>query len=102
MSGPLNIVRSLPFRLTIYYAVVLVFALSIVYLVSYLLVSSLMARRVDNFLGGEMKECTQIYKDGGLLAVKNWAVTETGAIGQEDLFFRVFNANAQVELETDV
>src|SRR2546423_14222212 len=83
MSGPLNIVRSLPFRLTIYYAVVLVFALTLVYLVSYFLVSSLVAGRVDNFLGGELKECVLAYAHGGLAEVSGRAGAETRGIRQE-------------------
>ena len=41
MIAPPQFFRSLAFRLTIYYAIVLVFALTIVYIVSSILVSSL-------------------------------------------------------------
>ncbi|HVX84688.1 MAG TPA: HAMP domain-containing sensor histidine kinase [Phycisphaerae bacterium] len=92
--------RSLPVRLTLYYAVVLLVALGVCYGVSYWRVSSLASQRVDAYLSTEADECHHFYELKGLGAVTQEAEAESQAEGSRDVYFRVFDGSGHTLFET--
>lgn len=92
--------RSLPVRLTCYYAVVLLAALGVCYGVSYWRLSSLASRRADAYLLSESDECRRFYELRGLSAVTDEAKAESEAEGLRDVYFRITGEGGKTLFET--
>ncbi len=92
--------RSLPVRLTLYYAVILLVALGVCYVISYWRVSSMASRRVDAYLLTESDECHHFFDLKGLPAVVEEAKAESQAEGLRDLYFRIMGDRGQTVFET--
>lgn len=96
-----DLTRSISWRLTVWYAGLLLLALLACYFVSYILVSSLALGKIDDALETEAQECTLIHAKLGLPAVIEHARHEAQIEGTQDLLFKILDSTGNVTFQTD-
>ena len=101
-SAPLrDLTRSLSFRLALWHAGLLLLALGLCYVVSYLLVASFAQARADAFLRTEADECAKFFALQQEAGVREEALHEAQTEGAKDVLLRLTDPAGKVLFETD-
>ncbi len=82
--------RTLAFRLTLWYALVFVASAVIVFILFYMLVASVIEKRIDEDLLGQRNELARAYALQGVSMVQRAASFYAQAAGQKKVFYRLF------------
>ncbi len=82
--------HSLAFRLTLWYALVFVISAIIVFVLFYLLITSVIRQRTDEDLLAQSKELANIYALQGVGMLQRSAKIQAQAAGEKKVFFRLF------------
>jgi len=89
LKKAVDIVHTLAFRLTIWYAAVFTLSAGAVFLSFYVVIISSLKERIDTDLRERVGLFTRIQASDGLMAVKRFAQLESQATGEKKLFFRL-------------
>ncbi len=89
-SKPINpLYRSLAFRLTLWYAAVFLFCLSLFFTVFYFLLQKNLSLNLDEELKTQLTTLESVMGASGLKAVENMVLLESRATGDRQFFFRL-------------
>jgi heavy metal sensor kinase len=88
-----SILRTLSFRLTLWYGVAFTVSFGLAFLFLYLLISTQLRQRLDDRLSDKISELEAIYNLQGLEEVKAAARIESQAAGEKKVFFRLLYAS---------
>ncbi|MBI5090870.1 MAG: HAMP domain-containing protein [Candidatus Hydrogenedentes bacterium] len=89
-------VKSLAIRLTSWYAGIITFSFLVMQMVSYFVIQSNLASRVDQMLYDEVAEDIGLFQAKGLATLMEDFREEVASVGEEKEFFRVLDAQGQV------
>lgn len=87
---------TLAFRLTLWYAAVFTISSFLTFSILYVLLTSLIQKRTDQFLLKEFEEFSSLLGVKGVHEMKTALVLESEAEGIDKMFFRVLNGNGEV------
>lgn len=82
--------RTLAFRLTLWYALLFVFSAAIVFVLSYMLIASVVKQRTDEDLLARRNELAGIYDLQGIDMLQRTAAFQAQAAGEKKMFLRLF------------
>jgi len=88
--------RSLAFRLTLWYAGIFSLSSCIAFVFFYLLVSQTILQRIDQDLQDKAGTFSAVLSGKGIAGVKNLAVMEARAAGEKKIFFRLLYPDGEV------
>lgn len=88
--------RTLSFRLTLWYSGITTLSITLVFLILYLVFSSLIRERTDQHLLNEAKEFSSLYAAQGLEAVTTAVVLEAESEGVDNVFCRILSGEGKV------
>lgn len=89
-------VRTLAFRLTLWYAGIFIFSSCAVFILFYFLVSQTIVKRMDQDLLGKAGAFSAVLSAKGISGVKQLAVLEARAAGERKVFFRLLYPDGEV------
>jgi heavy metal sensor kinase len=85
-----NLHRTLACRLTLWYALLFVFSAGIVFVLIYMLITSVIQQRTDDDLLARRNEFASIYALQGIDMLQRTAAFQTQAAGEQKMFYRLF------------
>lgn len=85
-----NLHRTLAFRLTFWYALLFIFSAGVVFVLSYMLISSVIRQRTDDDLLSRRNEFARIYALEGIETLQRSAAFQAQAAGEKKVFYRLF------------
>ena len=91
-----KLVRTLAFRLTLWYGALFVVTSCVAFLFFYLLIINVIRQGTDRDLLAEVRSLERITRSQGVEAARRQAVLEAQAAGEKKLFFRFLYRNGQV------
>jgi heavy metal sensor kinase len=93
--------RTVVFRLTLWYSMLLIAVCSVVFLLIYMALASSLSKRVDDDLHVEGIEYEMVYNEQGLKALDDSLKLEAESEGKERVFLRLFSPEAEVLASSD-
>jgi len=82
--------RTLAFRLTLWYALLFVFSAAVVFVLFYMLITSVIQQRTDEDLLARRNEFASIYALQGIDMLQRTAAFQSQAAGEKKMFYRLF------------
>lgn len=96
LKKPLNLFRSLAFRLTVWYASIFTISTGVAFFLFYMLITSVISNNIDQELLNKIESFSSTLSLEGIHAVKRMAVLETQAKGEKKYFFRLLYLDGRV------
>ena len=88
--------HSLVFRLTSWFAAMLVFTAAFAFILFYLFITSVFHQRTDDDLYAQSNELAAIFAMQGDMVLQQTALMQTQAAGEKQMFFRMLYASGVV------
>jgi heavy metal sensor kinase len=82
--------HALAFRLTLWYAALFVFSATVVFVLFYLLITSMIRQRTDDNLLNQYNEFAAVYRLQGIGMLQRAASLQAQTVGEKKMFFRLF------------
>jgi heavy metal sensor kinase len=89
----IKLLRSLSFRLTLWYGIIFLLSSCLAFLFFYVLITTNLRQRLDGRLSDKISEFEAIYNLQGIEDVKSAALIESQAAGEKKIFFRLLYAS---------
>jgi len=102
LKSKISIFKTVAFRLTLWYMFSFTVFCAVMFVATYMTITSQLNHRIDESLLEEMKEMEMIYKKGGLTLLKEELLDEANPVGVDVQFFLVLSQKLNLLASTDL